>query len=291
MLEQTLEVVTQSLPLWERLVSIIAPLIGGALAVIGGILLERSKSKRQRRREHLQAIQKRVLAPLEERIKIRLINSFIVKENNIEIKDEARIRPDIKATEYSKTQRPILGIHRADSPGTEPPSDALYECAKAVHFTPIIHDYEQVEADFEKYNSKCLQYVNSLSDLIIEQLSLPEEPTQPLGPYVRADALALHIYERQRGYQALPVRLRAVITESVNTIEGPESDGLVINIDQVLVTQALDLITHLERERHVVDELESTASDIFNQAFKLGLSLEKAKNTNILVGSCELLKE
>lgn len=267
------------------------PLVGGALAVIGGMLLERYRVKRSQRREHLRDIQGKVFAPIEQRIKGLFLNLLRRKQSNIELELDQRRRTGAEATEYSWTRRERLKIVQPDPTILEPISDALYNCSKTTHYKDIINEYEILEADFDTYNTWCLDYVQSLADQIKSNLDLPDEPKDVQGPWVRAEALALHIYKRQRDYEPQPVRLRDPRTHPTNTIELPGNSGAIINIAQSEVDKAIELLNRLERNRERVDELINVAASLRKRAIELGQNLERLRYTSVLKGKCELLGE
>jgi hypothetical protein len=264
--------------------------VGGALAVLGGMLLEGYKTKRSERREHLRDIQGKVLRPLEQRVKIGFLHLLQRKQSNIELGLEERIRPDTTATEYSFIRREKLRITQQDPTFFEPISDALYECSKEVHYKEVISLYEALEADFNRYQTQCLEYVQSLADQVKREVGLPDEPERQEGPWIRAEALATHIYKRQCGYERQPIHLRQPQAPLTGTLELPDSSGAVINVAQSDAVRALDLVTRLERKRERVEELNNISQTLLNRSIALGQSLERLQHVAVLRGKCKLLK-
>jgi hypothetical protein len=234
-MEEPIKVILESVPLWERLLTLLAPLLGGALAVVAGILIERRRSTFLRRREQ-------------------------------------------------------LGIRRPDVSAIETPSGALYDCSKRIHYQRVIHEYEALEADIHSYDSQCLEYVQSLAARIEQYMGLPNRmPMETGASWVRAEALALHIYQRQQGLEALGVRLRSAPTDPTNTVELPHGDGAVIQVTQDQAKKALELVTELENNRARLDELHSRGAGLQRRATELRNKLERLLYTSSLSGKCDFL--
>jgi len=280
-----IQVVIQSTPFWERAVTLLMPLVGGALAVLGGILAERYRASRLAIQEHLKEIKQKVLSPLEENVKQILTSLIFERKSNIELVTQQIPRTEYKATEYSWDQRDVLQIAQPLEFLPKSVSDALYKCAKTTHYPSVIREYEILMHDFNEYNQACLRYVQSITDTINNDLSgLAEQPKN-----IRAEALALHIYNRQRNFQALPVHLRESTDSETNSIELPTSDGVVIKATQEVTKHSISLIERLEKDRRVIDSINSQANKIGDKAEKLGPHLEQLIHVASLPGKCELL--
>lgn len=283
-----MQVVLEATPLWERLLTLLIPLVGGALAVIAGILLERRRTTRAQRREHLRGIQDRVLRPLEQRIEKYMLPLLKLGVCNIQLGQRLNPRTSIEATDYLYERRDGLRIAHPDSSTAEIPSRALYECSKRVHHTELIRQYEELEADISDYQYQCLEYVQSLAAEIMRNTGLPD---QPPVPWVRAEALALHIYQRQLGLEPYGVKLRSPTTEPTNTLELAGGNGVMIGVTQDQAKRGIQLVTELENSRQHLDELLSKADNLRQRADALRDELERLLYAPSLQGKCEFLSE
>lgn len=288
MVEEPLQVILEAAPLWERLLTILAPLAGGALAVIAGILLERRRSRRIHRREHLRDIQEKVFRPLGQKVKMYFLPTLWRLQSNIRLEQQQRLLTDVAATDYLWERRERLGMVPADLSSLDPLSDALYHCSKTIHYQEVIERYEALETDFNEYQSRCLAYVQSLADRIKQNMNLPDELP---APWIRAEALALHIYQRQQGLQPHGVRLRDSPANPTNTLELPDATGAIIQVTQAEAHRALELVTQLENNREKLGELISSANDLAKRAIELGENLERLRHTSSLNGQCDLIRE
>lgn len=287
-MEEPIQVVLKTAPLWERLLTLLAPLAGGAVAVMAGIWLERRRGARARRQEHLREIQDKVFRPLNQKVRGYFLPMLLPAASNIELQEEHGLRTGVVATEYSWERREQLQVVHPDLSSIETPSHALYDCSKRVHYPEVIHQYEVLEADVNDYQSQCLAYVQSLAERIEQHIGLPN---QPPAPWVRAEALALHIYQRQRGFVAHGVRLRDAPTNPTNTVELPGGSGVIIQVTQAEANRALELVTELENSRERLNELHSRAATLRQRAVELGDTLERLLYTSSLKGKCDFLSE
>ena len=291
-MEEPIQVVLETAPLWERLLTILAPLAGGAVAVMAGIWLERRRSTHARRREHLRELQDKVFRLLNQKVRGYFLPLLLPTASNIELQEERGLRTGIVATEYLWERREQLQVVHPDLFTIETPSLALYDCSKRVHYPEVIHEYEVLEADINEYQSQCLAYVQSLAARIEQHMDLPNQlPMEPGVPWVRAEALALHVYQRQQGFVPQGVHLRESSASPTNTVELPNSSGVVIQVTQAEANRALELVTELENNRERLDELHGRAATLRQRAVELQDSLERLLYTSSLKGKCEFLSE
>ena len=243
----------------------------------GESILKRSKTKYSK--------------PLEQKITGYFLPILQPAISNIELQEQRSPRIDTAATDYWFERREQLGVVRPDLPSVEMLSPALYDCSKRVHYAEVIDQYEALETEVNDYQSRCLAYVQSLATRIKEHMGLPNQMPVESGPWVRAEALALHIYRRQQALEPHGVRLRESLTHPTNTVELPGGSGAVIQMTQAEANKALELVTELENNRGRLDELRSKAAFLQQQAMKLRDLLDRLLYTSSLKGRCDLLQE
>lgn len=287
-LEEPIQVVIEAAPLWERLLTLFIPLVGGALAVVAGMLLERRRVGLARRRDHHKEIQDKVFRPLEQKIREYFLPILQSGVCNIELRQRLDPRTRAAATDYLFERRDELQTFHPQWSNIELPSHALYDCSRRVHYPNIIRQYEDLEADISDYNYQCLEYVQSIAAKIKQTMGLPD---QPPAPWLRADALGLHIYQRQLGLEPHGVKLRDAKTHLNNTVELPGGSGVIICVTQAQASKALELVTELENERECLEKLLSKAASLRPRADALRDNLEGLFYASGLVGKCDFLGE
>jgi len=286
--EEPIQIVIEAAPLWERLLTIFIPLVGGALAVLAGMMVERRRGRVARRREHHREIQDRVFRLLEQKIREYFLPILQAGTCNIELRQRLDARAAAAATDYLFERTDELAIVRPDLSTIEVPSRALYDCSKRVHYPEVIRQYESLEANISDYQSQCLEYVQSLVAKIRQDIGLSD---QPPPPWMRPEALALHIYQRQLGLEPHGVKLRDAKKQPTNTVELPGGSGVIIEVTQAQASKALELVTELENSRERLDKLTSEAASLQPRADAPRDDLERLLHASGLVGKCDFLSE
>jgi len=206
---------------------------------------------------------------------------------NIELRQRLDAIP-AAATDYLYERRDELAIVCPNLSTIEVPSRALYDCSKRVHYLEVIRQYEGLEADISGYQSHCLEYVQSLATKIKQDMGLSD---QPPPSWIRAEALALHIYQRQLGLEPHGMKLREAETQPTNTVELPGASGVIIGVTQDQAIKALELVTELENSRERLDALLSEAESLQPRTSALRDDVEHLLYASGLVGKCDFLSE
>lgn len=270
------------------------PLFGGALAVIGGVLLERRRSSQTARRYHLREIQDHVLRPLEQKIRSYFMPILQPTISNIELSKRSRLHEPPRATENLLEYNEELQCIMSGWSVLGAPSEVLYECSKRVHYSEAIQHYETLQRDIDYYNAQCLEYVQSVAERIIDATGLPIHAhalKQDTSPWIRAEALAFHIYQRQQGLQDRGIRLRSPTRDVPQSsgIELPDGSAAIYGIAQTEAERILDLLTNLEHSRDHIDDLRDKASGLQQDAISLCGELERLRHASTIKGTCDLI--
>ena len=96
---------------------------------MAGIWLERRRSTRARRREHLREVQGKVFRPLDQKVRGYFLPTLLPAASNIEFREERGLRTGIVATEYSWERRDQLQVVHPDLSTIETPSIGYHTIA------------------------------------------------------------------------------------------------------------------------------------------------------------------
>lgn len=285
-------------------VILIASIPGVLIAIItawlNAAIKTRFEERRRVRREHLAAIQTRVLCPLRERLEdfylpllrgqlgpvivdslVRTVDGSITEPRRVR---EGRIAPR-RLTDPPEYTLPVFGGQAVERSKLDP---ILYEDAKANHYRRLVQRLECFTEAVDRYTSRAAREAENLAARILDR--------SPLPVVTAAGWLNNKSWIDANGLAVWVLNWMLDATQS-NPFTG--SDGRSIQIDGHHLAQAetkgdVDtLLTELDalcREPGIADELQREAEPLAGHARELLDDLNALLATSRLPGGCRIAR-
>ena len=271
----------------EFLIGLIGPAIGGFVAVVGAIYIERRRDLSRRRQRHLELLKKEVL----ERVSSKLKDWYIpiLKKEKSSIHEQWIKQPlqGISITERERQGSFELVFAQYGEPS---PDQHLYECSKAIHFPEFFNRLEAWQHDFDSFNQECVCYVKELVTRIEQGMPIPvhtmaEEQTKWIG----SKRLAIYVFEMQFGFPFQVVRLECR-SQNLWDIELPGGYIALHGVSTEEKDACLKLVEDLMHDRATADNLIKSAKQLEKEATSLMGDLEILLRASHLHSDCDEIR-
>lgn len=202
--------------------------LAAALGTIGGMMLERRRSRNEDKRRHLDEIRREVLEPLLNRIESYCRGISGGQKSPIEIVTNRHSDPigdrDSWEKEWIEDFAPLKpigypkpGSYSSDHLAQEIRDTShgklnrvLYEHAKDSHFSDLFERYEIAEESLKRFQDDCVEYARAVMDRLSEELDMHigKRIGDPSNGGGLSRRLGTFILERQLGLSTRSLYIR-----------------------------------------------------------------------------------